>query len=132
MISARLLEERRRKRDRRDARECAYREWVCGGPLVDALLPVIGGGTDAEHEARLHAEFAERQRRVGVELDLLARDFARRCALSRLAQVLMVSDWLDLNASLTRRLGPPGPQATHSTSSTTARRHTPFGTIPAL
>jgi hypothetical protein len=124
-MSARLREQLRRERDRRDAREQAYREHVCGGPLAEVFEPIITGGSDVEHAAMVAARMAEYAERVQREGDLLAGDFARRCWVTHKERVQMVADWLEWNF----RYGSPGPVPTHSTSSATP---TTAGTIPAL
>ena len=91
----------------------AYREWVCGGPLVDIQRPVMGGDTQAEHAQRMLDELAERAERSDRESRLLAQDFPRGCWVRAAERDAM---WPDLQALLDVLPG-PNFKATHSTAS---------------
>jgi hypothetical protein len=125
-MTAREATCRRKRRIRAEERARLYREYVCGGPLIDIDTPVIGGPGDLEHMALVKAELELRARNVQREARLLALDFAHRCCLVRGERVRM---YLKLVA-LWREVGPPGVAPTHSTSS--AQPTTTGTTIPRL
>jgi hypothetical protein len=127
-MTARLREELRRKRDRRDARARAYREHVCKGELVDVARPVLSGGTAEEH-SRLVAERAHiRAQLAQKEADLLAIDFARRCWVTPIDEAVMIGGYF----ALMDAVGAPTIPAYNSTSPAVRTTGTHGGTIPAL
>lgn len=113
---------RRKRLQRREAQDLAYREWVCGGPLVDAFEPIVGGD-DFGHAERVAAALEERARRCTAEATLLAIDFAKRCWVVRAVRREMLAEFVSWYA-----LGMPRPLATHSTLPTTPGT----ATIPPL
>lgn len=115
----------RKRRQRREERERLYREWVCGGPLIDIDEPVIGGQGDAAHQLLVRAELQLRASVVQREATALAQEFAHRCCLVRAERVRM---WL-LLVKLWREVGAPGVVPSHSTSTLPTTSGT---TIPKL
>lgn len=127
-MTAREAETRRRRRERAEAREQAYREWVVGAPLIDASRPVIGGGNDVEHLRLLVAEVQRRQVVLDYEARKLAAAFPAGCWVVQAEADRMWPELADLLDSL------PGPEVgiTHSTSPMTVRAGPITQEIPAL
>lgn len=111
-MTAREIEERRRRRVRREDLERQRREWVVGGPLVDIGKPVMGGGSGAHHADQVNLELKSRGRRVREEAALLAYDFARRCLIPLVDRDRMREQWCAWHDAF----GPPGPIPSHSTA----------------
>lgn len=111
-MSVRRTVELRRKRDRREARERAWRESVCGGPLVDVAEPVMGGSTSAEAHGHLIHEMIRRALAVERETDKLLVAFAQGCCVRAHVERQMIFELRVLFARL------PGPTLvpTHSTA----------------
>lgn len=114
-MTAREIEERRRRRERREDLERQRREWVVGGPLVDIGKPVMGGGSSARHADQVKLELKSRRKRVQEEASLLAYDFARHCNLALYERDWMRHDW----ARWQDAFDAPSSVPTHSTSNET-------------
>lgn len=113
-MTVREIEERRRRRIRREELVRLEREWVCGGPLVDIGKPVIGGSS-TQHPSRVKAELESRSKRIREESALLAYHFARRCLIPLVDRDRMREEWCAWDAAF----GAPGSVPTHSTSNET-------------
>lgn len=111
-MTAREIEARRRRRERREALANAELEFANGGPLYDAFRPIMGPGmSDAQYWVHLQAELARRSEIVNAEGRRLAIYFADRCWVVMDEQRRMVASL----ASLLATVGPPKAAPTHST-----------------
>lgn len=112
MLSAREIECRRRRRERREALAKAELEFVNGGPLIDQSAPVMGPGmNDAQYHAHLRIELFRRAYAMDLESRRLAVWFADGCWLVKAERDAMLYGLLDL----LNRIGLPGSAPTHST-----------------
>jgi hypothetical protein len=124
-MTARELRTARIRRDRREARERAYREWVCGGPLVEVDRPIIGGD-DFTHPLLVQAEIQRRALRIRAESMVLALHFASRCCATAPVRLAMLGEWIGYEQIAKRG---PGTIATHTTHPSLPQTNR---TIPAL
>lgn len=96
MASRRAVIAARRRRERRQARERAWREWVCGGPLVEHDRPIMTSGDDKLGYAEFWRDMQRRSARMEVESELLVIGFARGCCVRRAEELRMIREALEL------------------------------------
>lgn len=102
MISARELECRRRRRERREELARLEREWVCGGPLVDLGETVLSGGDAMTHWQHVQRVMAERIARSQRESEALVYWFIERCNLRLVERAAAQDEMLHLIRSIPR------------------------------
>lgn len=107
MASRRAVIAARRRRERREAQERAWREWVCGGPLVEHDKPVMTSGDDAQGYDEFWRDMQRRSRRMTVESELLVVAFARGCCVRRAEEIRMLQETLELLESAGRAFSVP-------------------------
>lgn len=102
-MTAREATCRRKRRLRREAQARAWREWVCGGPLVDHAAPIMTSGDDRLGYNEFWRDMQRRTERMTTEGELLVIGFARGCCVRRAEELRMVAEALGLLSAA----GPP-------------------------